>query len=259
MRNKKILVFMLLFLGIGSSLFGLASCGDSDRKESSSSNVTSENSSSSFESSSSGDETSSSSNSSESSSSGDETSSSSNSSESSSNDDETSTSSSDSSSESSSNDDTAEEGIVFKTFAVDGFNVSGRVSNATETFSFKNEISVSGDTSYEVALDEFGITTSLTKIVPLDVGNNTFYVFETVNDELVNTYTVSIYRNHLYTVSFEGLEISQSIEEGETVSAPADQPAKAGYTFEGTLKKSHYNMCLHQFRDLNLYSKIHQE
>ena len=34
---------------------------------------------------------------------------------------------------------------------------------------------------------------------------------------------------------------------------------KAGYTFEGTLKKSNYNMCLHQFRDLNLYSKIHQE
>ncbi len=31
---------------------------------------------------------------------------------------------------------------------------------------------------------------------------------------------------------------------------------KAGYTFEGTLKKSQYNMCLHEFRDMNLYSKI---
>ena len=34
---------------------------------------------------------------------------------------------------------------------------------------------------------------------------------------------------------------------------------KAGYTFEGTLKKSHYNMCLHQFRDLNLYSKTKED
>lgn len=31
---------------------------------------------------------------------------------------------------------------------------------------------------------------------------------------------------------------------------------KAGYRFEGLLKKSRYNMCLHQFRDMNLYSKI---
>ncbi len=31
---------------------------------------------------------------------------------------------------------------------------------------------------------------------------------------------------------------------------------KAGYSFEGKLRKGHYNMCLHQFRDLNLYSKI---
>ena len=31
---------------------------------------------------------------------------------------------------------------------------------------------------------------------------------------------------------------------------------KAGYTFEGTLRKSQYNMCMHEFRDINLYSKI---
>ena len=29
-----------------------------------------------------------------------------------------------------------------------------------------------------------------------------------------------------------------------------------GYEFEGTLRQSHYSMCLHQFRDLNIYSKV---
>ena len=29
-----------------------------------------------------------------------------------------------------------------------------------------------------------------------------------------------------------------------------------GYELEGVLRQSQYNMCLHQFRDLNLYSKI---
>ncbi len=34
---------------------------------------------------------------------------------------------------------------------------------------------------------------------------------------------------------------------------------RAGYIFEGRLSKSQYNMCLHQFRDINLYAKINED
>ena len=84
--------------------------------------------------------------------------------------------------------------ISFATLTVNGTTVQGVVSNATEVFSFGNEISTTGNADYIVALDEFGIQTSLAKNVPLTVGDNTFYVFQTVDGKTQNTYVVTIRR-----------------------------------------------------------------
>jgi hypothetical protein len=71
--------------------------------------------------------------------------------------------------------------ISFKTLEANGTDVYGSVPNEQTTFSFVDEINVSGGAKYVVALDEFGMQTVATKIVSLRPGDNTFYIIETVN------------------------------------------------------------------------------
>ena len=127
--------------------------------------------------------------------------------------------------------------IVFKTFTVNDTQVNGGVvSYATQSYRFVDEIDVKGNATFEVGLDEYGIQTATTKTVPLDEGENTFFVFEKVDGDLVNTYTVKIYRNHMYTVTFDtdgGNTIdTQYVEEGMLIT-PVLDPERAGYTFTG--------------------------
>ena len=111
------------------------------------------------------------------------------------------------------------------------------MSNATKEFSFKNEITASGSAKYIVALDEYGVYQSATKIVPLEAGDNQFYIFETLGGEIVKTYTINIRRRPMYTVSFytgSGSEVqSVQVEEGFTTVAPESAPDRLGYTFAG--------------------------
>jgi uncharacterized repeat protein (TIGR02543 family) len=133
-------------------------------------------------------------------------------------------------------DDTVIDGrIEFKTLTVDGTAVSCIVPNATTEFSFKNEIETYGNATYEVANDIYGLNTYLTKVVPLSTGDNVFYVFEMVGEELT-TYTVTIRRKPMYTVSFQtnggGNMDNQTVEEGAFATQP-DDLTKAGYDFDG--------------------------
>ena len=93
--------------------------------------------------------------------------------------------------------------ISFKTLEANGTDVYGSVPNEQTTFSFVDEINVSGGAKYVVALDEFGMQTVATKIVSLRPGDNTFYIIETVNGEATAVYAVVIHRKFLYTVSFD--------------------------------------------------------
>ena len=125
--------------------------------------------------------------------------------------------------------------ISFATLSVNGMSAHGVVSNATEVFSFGNEISTTGNADYIVALDEFGIQTSLTKNVPLTVGDNTFYVFQTVDGKTQNTYVITIRRRPIYQVTFDtqgGTTVAtQSVEEGGYATIPSTNPTKDGYNF----------------------------
>ncbi len=126
--------------------------------------------------------------------------------------------------------------ITFKTLSVDGENASAILPNATEEFSFAEEIEIIGIVTFEVALDIYGLQTFSTKIVPLEIGDNTFYVFEMEDDHVNDTFKVTLRRRPNYTVSFNSngssTVESQTVEEGLLATKPSDIE-KAGYTFDG--------------------------
>ena len=127
--------------------------------------------------------------------------------------------------------------LSFKTLEIKDNSANLTVSNATKEFSFKNEITALGSAKYIVALDEYGVYQFATKIVPLEAGDNQFYIFETLGGEIVKTYTINIRRRPMYTVSFytgNGSELqSVQVEEGFTTVAPESAPDRLGYTFAG--------------------------
>lgn len=127
--------------------------------------------------------------------------------------------------------------LTFKTFSVYNTVASGTVSNDTEVFSFKDEIACQDGTSFLVSEDMFGKTLYMAKKVPLEVGYNFFYILETVNGDVTNTYDVTIYRKDVYTVKFNtqgGTEIaSQQVEEYGFATPPTKTPTREGFTFEG--------------------------
>ena len=127
--------------------------------------------------------------------------------------------------------------LIFKTLTVDGTSVDGGVvDNSITSFRFIDEIETKGKSTYEVGLDEYGIQIATTKVVPLEEGENKFYIFEKLDNKIANTYVVEIYRKHMYTINFNtnGAESidSQEIEEGGFL-APVVDPVKVGYTFVG--------------------------
>lgn len=127
--------------------------------------------------------------------------------------------------------------LSFKTLEIKDDSANLTVSNATKEFSFKDEIAVSGSSQYIVAYDQYGGYQFATKIVPLEAGDNQFYIFETLGGEIVKTYTINIRRRPMYTVSFytgNGSELqSVHVEEGFTTVAPESAPDRLGYTFAG--------------------------
>ena len=128
--------------------------------------------------------------------------------------------------------------IFFKTLEVNGTDVYGRVSKDKEIFEFTNEIKVSGNAKYVVALDALGMQTVATKTVSLNEGDNTFYVIEMVDDEATEVYTVIIHRNEVYEVSFDTAGLvaltTQYIEEGFFATAPTENvTTRLGYEFLG--------------------------
>ena len=124
-------------------------------------------------------------------------------------------------------------GIAFKSLNVDkDLNVYGKVSNSQETFSFINEVEIKGNATFVVSTDIYGIQQIPTKTVPLEIGDNTFYITETVGNN-IRLFTVTVRRRPIYTVSFNtngGTTVaSQQVEEGSFAIEPTT--TKAGYTF----------------------------
>ena len=125
--------------------------------------------------------------------------------------------------------------MIFKTLTVNEDNtVYGKVPNSQTTFSFLNEIKTTGKATFVVSTDIYGINQIPTKTVPINVGDNTFYITETAGSDII-LYTVTIRRRPFYTVTFntsKGTSVgSQKVEEDSFATEPTT--ARAGYTFTG--------------------------
>ncbi|MBQ3056069.1 MAG: leucine-rich repeat protein [Clostridia bacterium] len=132
--------------------------------------------------------------------------------------------------------DAVDSKIGFKTLAVNGTVVYGKVSNATTSFSFLDEISILGNATFKVFRDLECKDLIESKTATLNSGDNTFYVLEYIGDEVNTLYTVTVRRKPLYTVTFDtanGSAVpSQTVEEDAPLAVP-DTPQRADYTFAG--------------------------
>ena len=92
--------------------------------------------------------------------------------------------------------------MTFNTLTFDGLNANEVVSNKTDEFDFNQEITIHGNVEYVVALVKFGSNQVLTKIVPLGLGDNNFYIFELKDKKIIRTFNITIRRRPMYTVIF---------------------------------------------------------
>ena len=131
--------------------------------------------------------------------------------------------------------DTGLHGVELRTntLELDGTDIYGKVSNATSTFSFINEIAIADSASYTVSTDINGSNVIRTKTVSLGIGDNTFYIL-VENGKDLGLYTVVIRRRPMYSVSFNvngGTSVSsQTIEEDHFATEPTTE--RKGYTFD---------------------------
>ena len=123
--------------------------------------------------------------------------------------------------------------ISFKTLTVDeNNNVYGKVPNSQTTYSFLTEVSTPQNVSYVLSLDIYGTKQVPTKTVSINVGDNVFYITETVGND-ITLYTVTIRRRPVYTVTFNTncstVVENQLVEEDSFAIEPKLE--KIGYTF----------------------------
>ncbi|MBO5878980.1 MAG: InlB B-repeat-containing protein, partial [Clostridia bacterium] len=123
-------------------------------------------------------------------------------------------------------------GIKFNTLTVNGNNVYGKVSNDTEIYSFIGEVVTVGGATYVVSYKLDGGDVITTKTLSLNVGDNTVYVTEYINNEPTNICIVTIRRRPMYEVTFNsngGTAVdSITVEEDSLIEAP--EITRAGYT-----------------------------
>jgi hypothetical protein len=89
-----------------------------------------------------------------------------------------------------------------------GFTANGEgvyliaVSNINEIFNFNDFVEVDNNSSWQLTADIQGSQIIFSRIVALTVGDNTFYVQVTADDNSVEVYTLQVRRLTIYTVRF---------------------------------------------------------
>ncbi|MBO5223249.1 MAG: leucine-rich repeat protein, partial [Clostridia bacterium] len=127
-----------------------------------------------------------------------------------------------------------ETGILFNTLTENGTKVYGKVSNTMTEFSFIDEVTVKGNATYIVDDNKDCGSPIKSKTVDLEIGDNTFYVLESIGND-VKLFTVTIRRRMMYNVTFNvdgGIAVEkQIIEEDHLATEP--KTTRIGYTFMG--------------------------
>ena len=125
--------------------------------------------------------------------------------------------------------------VEFNTLTSNGTEVYGKVSNSTTEFDFKEEISISR-ANFVISSDPYGKDTFFAKKIPLELGDNSVYLFITIDDEIIFTYNVTIHRRPTYNVTFDsngGTAVASQIIEEDCLATEPQTPTKVGYTFTG--------------------------
>ena len=125
--------------------------------------------------------------------------------------------------------------VEFNTLTSNGTEVYGKVSNSTTEFDFKEEISISR-ANFVVSSDPYGKDTFFAKKIPLELGDNSVYLFITIDDEIIFTYNVTIRRRPTYDVTFSangGTAVEKQVVEEDSLATEPQAPTKVGYTFTG--------------------------
>ena len=125
--------------------------------------------------------------------------------------------------------------ITFKTFEKTDKTIYGKVSNDTETFYFTDEIELKGGASYSVYTDFDCSNELISKVVKLNVGDNTFYIMEKCGNDS-KFYTATVRRRDIYTVTFavnDGTPLENSTikieEDGLVPKASVPSSPRDGY------------------------------
>ena len=125
--------------------------------------------------------------------------------------------------------------INFKTLTITEDNLySTKVDNSIENFSFIKEIELIGVAKFVVSSDIYGSNQFATKVVPLEVGNNHFYIIEMIDGEPTSVYEVNIRRREIYRVTFNsqgGTAVENQLIEEDSLAIQPVTPTKKGYTF----------------------------
>lgn len=129
------------------------------------------------------------------------------------------------------------------------------VSNITQSFDFKERVRVAENAVWLLSRDCNGDDVIADKKSELDIGDNTFFIGVS-NEEQVAVYSVVVRRRPLYNITFNsrgGSDVmSEQIEEGYTVIKPSD-PTLNGYDFCSWHRDGlEYNFEAPVYSDINL-------
>lgn len=121
--------------------------------------------------------------------------------------------------------------IRLATLSLSGTEVSGAVPNGTEIFFFAPEVTVADGATCTITLDVLGRDVVYSKTVPLEVGDNTFYIL-VENRKDVGFYRVTLRRRPLFSLTLmEGTEVVKECtpEEGTAIADLMAELARPGY------------------------------
>lgn len=132
------------------------------------------------------------------------------------------------------NDELEDTDATFEGFEKSGDSYIKKVANNVDYLDISHVISIAKDSFWTLNTDIECNNHINSKVAPLNIGDNTYYVLVTDKNQNVKMYTLKIRRKSIYDINFmvdDIVFLSQQIEEDEYLTQPLQCPEKIGYDF----------------------------